>query len=60
MKVVLDCANGAGYKAAPKMLKILGAKVISTGVSPNGLNINENCGSTHHQERKERSELTSW
>ena len=45
-KIVVDCANGASYKAAPKMLKILGAKVISTGVSPNGLNINENCGST--------------
>ncbi|MDC3127487.1 phosphoglucosamine mutase [Candidatus Pelagibacter bacterium] len=46
-KIVLDCANGAGYKAAPKLLKELGAKVISIGVKPNGLNINENCGSTH-------------
>ena len=46
-KIVLDCANGACYKAAPKILKELGAKVISIGVKPNGLNINENCGSTY-------------
>ena len=44
-KIVLDCANGAGYKAAPKLLKELGAKVISIGVKPNGLNINDKCGS---------------
>ena len=46
-KIVLDCANGAGYKAAPKLLKQLGAKVVSIGVKPNGLNINEKCGSTY-------------
>ncbi len=46
-KIVLDCANGAGYKAAPKLFKDLGAKVISIGVKPNGLNINEKCGSTY-------------
>ncbi len=46
-KIVLDCANGAGYKAAPMLLKELGAKVISIGVNPNGLNINKNCGSMH-------------
>ena len=45
-KIVVDCANGASYKAAPKLLKDLGAKVISIGVKPNGLNINEKCGST--------------
>ena len=45
-KIVIDCANGAGYKAGPKLLKSLGAKVISIGVKPNGLNINERCGST--------------
>ncbi len=45
-KIVLDCANGACYKAAPKMLNDLGAKVISLGVKPNGFNINEKCGST--------------
>ena len=49
IKIVLDCANGAGYKAWPKLFKSLGAKVISIGVKPNGLNINENCGSTHPQ-----------
>jgi len=46
-KIVLDCANGAGYKAAPKLLKDLGAKVVSIGVKPNGLNINDKCGSTY-------------
>jgi len=46
-KIVLDCANGAGYKAAPKLLKNLGAKVITLGVKPNGFNINEKCGSTY-------------
>ncbi len=46
-KIVLDCANGASYKAAPKLLKELGAKVISIGVKPDGLNINEKCGSTY-------------
>ncbi len=47
IKIVLDCANGASYKAAPKLLTDLGAKVISIGVTPNGLNINEKCGSTY-------------
>ena len=47
MKIVVDCANGAGYKSAPKLLAQLGAKIISIGVKPNGLNINNNCGSTH-------------
>tara|TARA_B100001093_G_C26773109_1_gene991080 strand:+ start:93 stop:1424 length:1332 start_codon:yes stop_codon:yes gene_type:complete len=46
MKIVIDCANGAGYKSAPKILSDLGAKVISLGVKPNGLNINQKCGST--------------
>ena len=47
LKIVLDCANGASYKAAPKLLKELGAKVFSMGVNPNGLNINDKCGSTY-------------
>jgi len=47
MKIVLDCANGAGYKAGPKLLSSLGAKVISIGIQPNGLNINDKCGSTN-------------
>ena len=46
-KIVLDCANGAAYKAAPKLLKDLGAKVFPIGVKPNGLNINKKCGSTY-------------
>jgi phosphoglucosamine mutase len=46
LRIVIDCANGAGYKAGPELLKSLGAKVIATGIKPNGLNINQNCGST--------------
>ncbi|WP_417525608.1 phosphoglucosamine mutase [Marinovum sp.] len=47
LKVVLDCANGAAYKAAPDVLWELGAEVIPIGVGPNGYNINAECGSTH-------------
>ena len=46
IKIAIDCANGAGYKSAPKLFKSLGAKVYDIGVSPNGLNINDKCGST--------------
>ncbi|AEH43959.1 phosphoglucosamine mutase [Thermodesulfatator indicus DSM 15286] len=44
IKIVLDCANGAAYKVAPSVFEELGAEVVKIGVSPNGLNINENCG----------------
>ena len=47
IRIVLDCANGAGYKSAPKILSDLGAKVFAIGVKPNGLNINLKCGSTY-------------
>ena len=46
LRVVLDCANGAAYKAAPNVLWELGAEVVALGVAPNGRNINEDCGST--------------
>ncbi|MFT5006680.1 MAG: phosphoglucosamine mutase, partial [Paracoccaceae bacterium] len=46
LKVVVDCANGAAYKVAPDVLWELGAEVIPIGVSPNGFNINDGCGST--------------
>lgn len=46
LRIVIDCANGAGYKVAPEILWELGAEVIPIGVSPNGFNINQNCGST--------------
>jgi phosphoglucosamine mutase len=46
-KIVLDCGNGASYIAAPKLLKDLGAKVITVGINPNGFNINDKCGSTY-------------
>lgn len=47
LKLVVDCANGAAYRVAPLVFDELGAEVIAIGVSPNGLNINEGCGSTH-------------
>jgi phosphoglucosamine mutase len=47
MKLVLDCSNGAGYKVGPRVLSDLGADVVPIGCSPNGKNINANCGSTH-------------
>jgi phosphoglucosamine mutase len=46
LKIVIDCANGAAYQVAPSALWELGAKTIAIGVSPNGTNINEKCGST--------------
>ena len=47
VKIVIDCANGAGYKSGPSLLKSLGAKVITIGAKPNGFNINYRCGSTY-------------
>lgn len=47
MRIVLDCANGAGYKVTPMIFQELGAEVILLGVNPNGENINKNCGSLH-------------
>jgi phosphoglucosamine mutase len=47
LKVVIDCANGAAYRTAPEVLWELGADVIPLGVTPDGLNINKGCGSTH-------------
>jgi phosphoglucosamine mutase len=46
LKIVVDCANGATYQVAPSVFRELGAEVIATGVSPDGLNINKDCGST--------------
>jgi phosphoglucosamine mutase len=47
LKIVLDCAHGATYKVAPSVFKELGAQVTVLSAQPDGLNINENCGSTH-------------
>ena len=49
MRIVIDCANGAAYKVAPTALYELGAEVKEVGVGPNGLNINDECGSTYPQ-----------
>lgn len=46
MKIVVDCANGAAYKVAPRVLADLGAEIVPIGCSPNGRNINDGCGST--------------
>ncbi len=47
LKIVVDCANGAAYSVGPAVFRELGAKVIALNDSPDGVNINENCGSTH-------------
>src|SRR4029079_12091618 len=49
LKVVLDCANGAAYHVAPQALWELGAEVVPAAVTPDGLNINHRCGSSHPQ-----------
>jgi len=46
LKIVIDCANGASYKVAPRILADLGAEIVPIGCSPNGRNINDGCGST--------------
>ena len=46
LRIVIDCANGAAYRAAPDVLWELGAEVVPLGISPNGFNINDECGST--------------
>ena len=47
LRIVLDCANGAAYKVGPTVFEELGAEVFAEGVEPNGLNINEGCGSLY-------------
>lgn len=54
LKIVVDCAEGASYKTAVQTLTNLGAKLVPIHVSPDGTNINANCGSTHMEELKER------
>lgn len=53
MKIVLDCANGAAFKAMPTILERLGAELILIGDKPNGININDGCGSTHLENLRE-------
>ncbi|WP_298068170.1 phosphoglucosamine mutase [uncultured Mailhella sp.] len=54
LRVVIDCANGANYKVAPLALEELGAEVFRLGTSPDGLNINYQCGSLHPESMKAR------
>lgn len=53
LKIILDCANGAAYELAPMLFRELGAEVHTIGAEPNGLNINDHCGSTHPEKLKE-------
>ncbi|MCB2060120.1 MAG: phosphoglucosamine mutase [Novosphingobium sp.] len=53
LKIAVDCANGAAYQVAPSAFWELGAEIEAAGVSPNGLNINDGCGSTHLELLKE-------
>lgn len=54
IKLVLDCAHGAAYELAPRLFRELGAEVISTGAEPDGININDGCGSTHPEALSEQ------
>lgn len=58
IKVVLDCANGAAYEIAPRVYKALGADVSVIGNNPDGININDGCGSTHPEKLAEMVKLT--
>ena len=53
LKITLDCANGATYKVAPAVLRELGAKVNTIAADPNGMNINQNCGSTEPEQMRQ-------
>ena len=59
LRIVVDCANGAAYRVAPTILSELGAEVITLGVSPNGTNINQACGSTHPEHMQEQVVICS-
>ena len=55
LRIVLDCANGAAYKLGPALFRSLGAEVIAIGVSPDGRNINDGCGSLHLESLQKRT-----
>jgi phosphoglucosamine mutase len=54
LRIVLDCANGAGYRVAPKVFAELGAEIFVIGDEPNGMNINEHCGALYPQTLREK------
>lgn len=54
LKIVLDCAHGATYRVAPLVFQELGAEVVKMGVEPNGLNINQGCGSLHPEQVRDK------
>jgi phosphoglucosamine mutase len=53
LKIAIDCANGAAYKVGPEVLEELGAEVVSIGVNPDGMNINDGCGAVHLEKLRE-------
>ncbi|MCG7410816.1 phosphoglucosamine mutase [Paenibacillus sp. ACRRX] len=53
LRIVLDCAHGAAYELAPQLFRDLGAEIITIAAEPNGLNINDHCGSTHPERLRE-------
>ncbi len=57
-RIVLDCAHGAAYKAAPLVLEELGAEVITLGITPDGININDGCGSLHPEKMCQLVQMT--
>lgn len=57
LRIVIDCANGAAYRVAPKVFTELGAECFLIGVAPNGININEGCGALHPQNLAEQVKL---
>ena len=59
LKIVVDSSNGAAYKIAPQLLLELGAEIIPIACSPNGYNINKNCGSTHPETIKNTVQATN-
>jgi phosphoglucosamine mutase len=58
LKIVLDCANGASYELAPKLFASLGASIVAINVSPNGRNINQDCGSLHPEKLQQKVLVT--
>jgi len=57
LRIVIDCANGAAYRVAPKVFEELGAEVFLTGAEPNGQNINDSCGALHPQNLRDKVHL---
>lgn len=60
MRIALDCANGATWELAPRVLRALGAEVSAINIEPNGRNINDNCGALHPEKLLEYLQVNGW